>query len=158
MSGGLKDRSANPQDAGLDGVFQETLIEPSPLHSGHRSRLKQRFMNCSQDVLPDYELLELLLALAALSSQGRQRRALKPAEYYPRGQKVTIKPQRYVVAKSAGDTIVAATDVGGVSAAGTSHSKAKVLLKKHEQANPGFLFQNANEYGVVCLHELPEAG
>ena len=61
MSGGLKDRSASLQDAGLDGVFQQTLIEPAPLHSGHRSRLKQRFMNCSQDVMPDYELLELLL-------------------------------------------------------------------------------------------------
>jgi hypothetical protein len=102
-------------------------------------------------------LLELLLLLAPLSSQGRQLRALRPAEFYPRGQKVTVKPQRYVIAKRAGEAIEAAADVAPGAVAGTSHSKATVTLKKHEQSNYGFLHRNANQYGVVGLHELPEA-
>lgn len=32
-----------------------------PHHTGHRSRLRQRFMNNGPDSLPDYELLELVL-------------------------------------------------------------------------------------------------
>jgi hypothetical protein len=60
MAGGLKDRSANLQTKAL-GDLQEPLIEQAPLHSGHRHRLKQRFLSGHPDAMPDYELLELLL-------------------------------------------------------------------------------------------------
>jgi DNA repair protein RadC len=38
--------------------------EPEPGHSGHRERLRQRFLKGGADPLPDYELLELLLFTA----------------------------------------------------------------------------------------------
>ena len=44
----------------------------SPSHSGHRQRLRQRFMQGGADALPDYELLELILFGAV------QRRDTKP--------------------------------------------------------------------------------
>jgi DNA repair protein RadC len=40
--------------------------ESEPGHSGHRERLRQRFMTGGADALPDYELLELLLFSAIL--------------------------------------------------------------------------------------------
>jgi hypothetical protein len=97
------------------------------------------------------------MLLSGVSSQGRSLRALRPADYYPRGQKVAVKPQRYVVAKRGAAELEVATDVAGVAVAGTSHAKATVSLRKHEQANYGFQFANANDYGVVGLHELAEA-
>jgi DNA repair protein RadC len=35
-----------------------------PHHSGHRDRLRERFITGGSDALPDYELLELLLFMA----------------------------------------------------------------------------------------------
>jgi DNA repair protein RadC len=36
----------------------------APLHSGHRDRLRQRFLAGGSEALPDYELLELLLFMS----------------------------------------------------------------------------------------------
>ena len=44
----------------------------APDHSGHRKRLRQRFLKAGADALPDYELLELLLFAA------HTRRDVKP--------------------------------------------------------------------------------
>jgi DNA repair protein RadC len=79
MGGGLKDRSANLRPAAPDGELQESLIEPAPLHSGHRHRLKQRFMAGNADAMPDYELLELLLF------GGIPRRDTKLVHNHPSG-------------------------------------------------------------------------
>ena len=32
-----------------------------PLHSGHRERLRERFVRCGAEALPDYEMLEMVL-------------------------------------------------------------------------------------------------
>ena len=53
MSGGLKDRGASPEQASL---FKDT-----DQRSGHRRRLKDRFVSGGPEALPDYELLELVL-------------------------------------------------------------------------------------------------
>lgn len=44
----------------------------SEFHEGHRARLKQRLMNTALGVMPDYEILELILSLAI------PRRDVKP--------------------------------------------------------------------------------
>jgi DNA repair protein RadC len=106
MSGGLKDRSANPQDAGLDGVFQETLIEPAPLHSGHRNRLKQRFMSCSQDVLPDYELLELLLFSAVPRRDTKPMAKLLLQRFGSFAEVINAPAERLKEVKGVGDSAV----------------------------------------------------
>ena len=53
MSGGLKDRGASPE--------QSSLFKDADQRSGHRQRLKDRFVNGGPEALPDYELLELVL-------------------------------------------------------------------------------------------------
>jgi DNA repair protein RadC len=54
--GELKD-----QNAGVD-LFQPEVPQPAaPSSTGHRQRLKDRFVNGGPESLPDYELLELVL-------------------------------------------------------------------------------------------------
>jgi DNA repair protein RadC len=50
MSGGLKDRGASPE--------QSSLFKDTDQRSGHRQRLRDRFVNGGPEALPDYELLE----------------------------------------------------------------------------------------------------
>jgi DNA repair protein RadC len=50
----------------LDGHAPATPDKAEPGHSGHRDRLRARFLNGGPDALPDYELLELLLFSAIL--------------------------------------------------------------------------------------------
>jgi DNA repair protein RadC len=54
MSGGLKDRGASPGE-------QASLFKEADHRSGHRQRLKERFVVGGPEALPDYELLELVL-------------------------------------------------------------------------------------------------
>src|SRR5579863_5317942 len=43
-----------------------------PLHSGHRERLRERFIAGGSESLPDYELLELLLFMAVPRRDTKQ--------------------------------------------------------------------------------------
>jgi DNA repair protein RadC len=47
-----------------DGIAHPTPKGESDSHSGHRDRLRERFLAGGSDALPDYELLELLLFMA----------------------------------------------------------------------------------------------
>jgi DNA repair protein RadC len=106
MGGGLKDRSASLRPAALDGELQESLIEPAPLHSGHRHRLKQRFMSGNADAIPDYELLELLLF------GGIPRRDTKPTakllleRFGSFAEVINAAPERLKEVKGVGDAAV----------------------------------------------------
>ena len=55
-----------PKSAGeplLDGLGEATAPEPvEPHYVGHRARLKARFLASGPEALPDYELMELVLA------------------------------------------------------------------------------------------------
>ena len=49
------------QDRPQQSKQSELFEAPAPGHLGHRTRLRQRFMQGGPDALPDYELLELVL-------------------------------------------------------------------------------------------------
>jgi DNA repair protein RadC len=106
MGGGLKDRGANLQDARLDGARQEPLIEPAPLHSGHRQRLKERFICSGEDSLPDYELLELLLfsAIPRRDTKPVAKRLL--ARFGSFAEVVNAPPERLKEVEGVGDAAV----------------------------------------------------
>src|ERR1041385_1119748 len=56
-----------------NGEQQRSFLEaPAPHYTGHRERLRERFLKGGADALPDYELLELVLFAAIL------RRDVKP--------------------------------------------------------------------------------
>lgn len=78
-------KSAGKDGRGQPGLFEATAVEtarvettrsrpaaPVAGHSGHRDRLRDRFMNGGSDALPDYELMELVLFRAIV------RRDTKP--------------------------------------------------------------------------------
>ncbi|KAB2920073.1 MAG: JAB domain-containing protein [Hyphomicrobiaceae bacterium] len=102
MGGGLKDRSAN-----LDGSQQPSLLQdPPPLHAGHRQRLKERFLACGQDGLPDYELLELVLfsAIPRRDTKPVAKRLL--ARFGSFAEVVNALPARLKEVEGVGDAAV----------------------------------------------------
>jgi hypothetical protein len=59
-----------------DGSGEAAAQKSEPHYLGHRERLRARFMEAGPDALPDYELLELLLAApfpAATPSRSPRR-------------------------------------------------------------------------------------
>lgn len=101
MSGGLKDRGAS-----IDGARQESFVEPVPLHSGHRNRLKQRFMNCGGDAMPDYELLELLLFSAIPRRDTKPTAKLLLARFGSFVEVINAPAERLKEIKGVGDAAV----------------------------------------------------
>ena len=48
-------------DGGNGGQQRSFLEAPAPHYTGHRQRLRERFLKGAPDAIPDYELLELVL-------------------------------------------------------------------------------------------------
>ncbi len=59
MSDGPKYRGDDKARQNERGLFEAPIIQEG--HSGHRQRLRARFLNGGADAMPDYELLELVL-------------------------------------------------------------------------------------------------
>jgi DNA repair protein RadC len=103
MSGGLKDRSVGtvlPEQASL-------LAETEPdFHSGHRQRLKERFLIGGPDALPDYELLELLLfsAIPRRDTKPLAKQLLERFGSY--AEVINASPARLREVKGVGDAAV----------------------------------------------------
>ncbi len=77
MAGGLKDTEPTQLPMALGGSVAAPVVdkpEPDepPHYSGHRERLRERFLKGGADPMPDYELLELVLFRAI------PRRDVKP--------------------------------------------------------------------------------
>jgi DNA repair protein RadC len=104
MGGGLKDRSASLPDTSAGGE-QGSLIEPLPLHAGHRDRLKQRFIG-SPDAIPDYELLELLLFAAIPRRDTKPIAKLLLARFGSFAEVINAPPERLKEVKGVGDAAV----------------------------------------------------
>lgn len=94
----------------------ETGAEPPPHHTGHRDRLRQRFLTAGGDGMPDYELLELLLFPVI------PRRDVKPLakdlirEFGSLWGVVTAKPERLRKVSGFSDATVAALLAVGAAA------------------------------------------
>ena len=60
----MTDRGKGDEPPGQSGLFEvspATNSAATPLHMGHRDRLRDRFRKGGAEALPDYELLELIL-------------------------------------------------------------------------------------------------
>ena len=60
----LKSSRSRPKGGTLRPIGDGAAAGDAPAHSGHRDRLRQRFLAAGSEALPDYELLELLLFMA----------------------------------------------------------------------------------------------
>ena len=103
MNGGLKDGSAGtvlPEQGSL-------LAEAEPdLLTGHRQRLKQRFLTAGPDALPDYELLELLL-FSAIPRRDTKPLAKQLLERFGSfAEVINASPERLREVKGVGDAVI----------------------------------------------------
>ena len=98
MSGGLKDRGASPQ--------QGSLIKEPDHRSGHRQRLKERFVSAGPEALPDYELLELVLfnAIARRDTKPVAKRLIERFGSF--AEAINAPPERLKEVKGIGDAAV----------------------------------------------------
>ena len=99
-----------------------------PHYHGHRDRLRERFMANDGDGMPDYELLELLLALAI------PRRDVKPIakalieQFGSLGEVLSADPKALTRVKGIGDSAAAALKI--VRAAGLRLSHQQVANRE----------------------------
>jgi DNA repair protein RadC len=98
MSGGLKDRGASPE--------QSSLFKDTDHRSGHRQRLKDRFVNGGPEALPDYELLELVL-FNAISRRDTKPMAKRLIERFGSfAEAVNAPPERLREVEGIGDSAI----------------------------------------------------
>ena len=103
MNGGLKDRSVGAVLPEQGSLLAET--EPD-FHSGHRQRLKERFLTGGPDALPDYELLELLL-FSAIPRRDTKPLAKQLLERFGSfAEVINASPERLREVKGVGDAAV----------------------------------------------------
>lgn len=103
MNGGLKDRSVGADLPEQGSLLAET--EPD-FHSGHRQRLKERFLTGGPDALPDYELLELLL-FSAIPRRDTKPLAKQLLERFGSfAEVINASPERLREVKGVGDAAV----------------------------------------------------
>mgnify|MGYP002725601408 CR=1 FL=1 len=98
-----------------------------PDHSGHRQRLRQRFMKNGADSLPDYELLELLLfpALPRRDTKPLAKALLKKFGTY--GEVISADPTELKTVDGIGEAAVIALKT--VQAAAIRLSQDEVMDK-----------------------------
>ena len=98
MSGGLKDRSAGPE--------QTSLFKGEDPNAGHRQRLKDRFVHGGPEALPDYELLELVLfnAIPRRDTKPVAKRLIERFGSF--AEVVNAPPERLKEVKGVGDAAV----------------------------------------------------
>jgi DNA repair protein RadC len=98
MGGGLKDRGASPD--------QPSLFRAEDPNAGHRQRLRDRFVQGGSDVLPDYELLELVL-FAAIPRRDTKPVAKRLIERFGSfAEVVNAPPARLKEVKGVGDAAI----------------------------------------------------
>ena len=98
MSGGLKDRGASPE--------QSSLFKDTDQRSGHRQRLKDRFVSGGPEALPDYELLELVL-FNAISRRDTKPMAKRLIERFGSfAEAVNAPPERLREVEGIGDSAI----------------------------------------------------
>jgi DNA repair protein RadC len=101
MRGGLKDRGASDLLSG-----QGSLLPDKDPRSGHRQRLKDRFVAGGPEALPDYELLELVLfsAIPRQDTKPVAKRLL--ARFGSFAEVINASPERLKEVQGVGDAAV----------------------------------------------------
>jgi DNA repair protein RadC len=107
-----------------DGVPGSNL----PHHSGHRDRLRERFITGGSDALPDYELLELLLFMA-VPRRGTKKLAKELLQAFDGSFADLIAAPAEKLRQTGGLTETAVIALKVVEAAAQRLARAKVLGK-----------------------------
>jgi DNA repair protein RadC len=96
-----------------------------PHYLGHRTRLRERFLNGGADALPDYELLELVLFAAIPRDDVKPRAKALLARFGSFAEVIAAPRERLLEVQGIGGAAVAQLKV--IEAAALRLSKAKLL-------------------------------
>jgi DNA repair protein RadC len=113
---------------GTEGAGQGSFFEaPAPLHSGHRQRLRDRFRKGGAELLPDYELLELVLfrSIARRDTKALAKRLL--ARFGSFAEVVNAPESQLKEVAGAGDAVI--TELKLMRAAALRLMKAEILAR-----------------------------
>ena len=112
------------EDAPTQGALFEAA---SPLYSGHRQRLRDRFRKGGPELLPDYELLELVLfrALPRRDTKDLAKRLI--ARFGSFAEVVNAPEQQLKEVSGAGEAVI--TEIKLIRAAALRILKAEILEK-----------------------------
>jgi DNA repair protein RadC len=115
--GGSDDPSGNSQ--------RSLFADNQPSYTGHRQRLRQRFMAGGGDALPDYELLELILfrCFARKDTKDLAKRLL--ARFGSFAEVINAPAQRLKEVKGAGDAVV--TELKLIAVAAQRLARSEIL-------------------------------
>jgi DNA repair protein RadC len=93
---------------GGDGDQQRSFLEaPAPHYTGHRQRLRERFLKGGSDAMPDYELLELVLFRALPRRDTKELAKQLVARFGSFAEVVNAPDQRLKEVEGVGDSVIA---------------------------------------------------
>lgn len=101
--------------------------ETPPHHLGHRTRLRDRFLNGGAEALPDYEMLELVLFAAIRQGDVKPLAKNLLARFGNFADVIAAPRERLLEVKGVGDAVVAQLKI--VEAAALRLSKTRLLGK-----------------------------
>jgi len=111
---------------GLPGVAKDAApAKAKPHYHGHRQRLRERFLATGGEGMPDYELLELVLAIAIPRSDVKPLAKSLLAEFKNFNGVITAEPATLGRVKGMGDVSVAALKV--VQAAAVRLARGEIM-------------------------------
>jgi len=102
-----------------------TGTDNKPHFHGHRQRLRERFMANGGEGMPDYEILELLLALAIPRADVKPLAKALLDRFGSMGEVLSASPRELGAVKGIGDATVAALKV--VRAAGLRLAQQQIM-------------------------------
>ncbi|MCL4766516.1 MAG: DNA repair protein RadC [Hyphomicrobiaceae bacterium] len=91
--------------AGKSG--QGSFFEAAPGHTGHRSRLRERFRTGGADAMPDYELLELVLFRAIRRRDTKDLSKRLIARFGSFAEVINAPESRLAEVKDVGEAVIA---------------------------------------------------
>lgn len=143
--------------AGAPDVQGSFLDQATPLHAGHRERLRERFRKGGADALPDYELLELLLfrALPRRDTKDLAKRLL--ARFGSFAEVINAPEPRLKEVKGVGDSVI--TELKLVRAAAVRLMRKEVDGRPAISSTPAVLnylravqgFEDREEFRILFL-------
>ena len=93
---------------GDDGDQQRSFLEaPAPHYTGHRQRLRERFLKGGSDAMPDYELLELVLFRALPRRDTKELAKQLVARFGSFAEVVNAPDQRLKEVEGVGNSVIA---------------------------------------------------
>lgn len=111
---------------GLPGVVKDAATaKAKPHYHGHRQRLRERFLATGGEAMPDYELLELVLAIAIPRSDVKPLAKALLTEFKNFNGVITAEPAMLGRVKGMGDVSVAALKV--VQAAAVRLARGEIM-------------------------------